>query len=52
MPLKLEKHENPLSLQNHFTFTLTNLVKYVKDLWKRFYFERYIFGIYKDNEHI
>ena len=29
MPLKLEKRENRLFLQNHFAFTLSNLVKYV-----------------------
>ena len=29
MPLKLEKRENRLFLQNDFAFTFLNLVKYV-----------------------
>ena len=29
MPLKLEKRENRLFLQNRFAFTLSSLVKYV-----------------------
>ena len=52
MPLKQEKRENWLLLENHFAFTLSSLVKYVTVLWKRLYSERYIFGIYKDNWYI
>ena len=52
MPLKLEKRENRLFLQNHIAFTLSNLVKYVEVLLKRLYSERFIFGIYKDNRHL
>ena len=43
MPLKLEKRENRLFLQNHFALTLSNHVKYVVVLWKQLYSERYIF---------
>ena len=41
MPLKLEKRENRLFLQNHIDFTLSNLVNYVM-----------VFGVYKDNRNI
>ena len=35
MPLKLEKGDNRLFLQNHFAFTLSKLVKYVRVFPKR-----------------
>ena len=43
MPLKLEKREDCLFLQNDFAFTLSALVKYVMVLRKRLYFDRNIF---------
>ena len=53
MPLKLEKRENRLFLQDHFAFTLSNLVEYFMVLSENDSILNATFlGIYKDNRKI